>query len=318
MSIFLLNNIVVFLFIEAILLLLMSVSAISVVKVLKGWDFKETTSLQYALEKRNYLVNTIIYFTIVVKIVMFVFFIKSLDGLSPLVPGAMCTTGVVGASLYGNILLLFKIVLLFLLGIWIIVNRLDLLERTFPYIRAKYYLFNFIYVLVLVEFFLEIIYFMDIPLDVPVFCCSSVFKLDNLPFELTMYQFLVVFYILYVAIVVSAKREGYISSFFFNILFLFVSYYCVTYFFGTYVYEMPSHKCPYCMLQEQYHYVGYFIWISVFLGVFFGTAPYVVMSLVLKKYKHLFKYTIIFNTVFVLLCTYYVAIYYYGHGLLLE
>lgn len=317
MSIFLLNDIVVFLFIEVILLLLMSVSEFSVIKVLRYWDFSASTTLQYALEKRNYLVNTIIYFTVVVKIVMFIFFIKSLDELAPLVPGAMCATGVIGANSYGNPLLLFKILLLFLLGIWIIINKLDLKAKKFPYLREKYYLFSFIYVLIIMEFILEIVYFINIPLDVPVFCCSSVFKLDNLPFGLDTKKLLIIFYALYAFIVVVSIRKQIVVNFFLNILFLFVSYYCVTYFFGTYVYEMPNHKCPYCMLQKEYYYVGYFIWFSLFLGVFFGITPYITYSLILKKYVHLFKYAIVFNTIFVLLCTYFVAIYYYKNGVFL-
>ncbi len=176
MSLFLLNDIVVFLFIEIILFFLMFTCEISVLKVLKYWNFNATTTFQYSLEKKNYLVNTIIYFTIVVKIILFVFFVKSLDELSPLVPGAMCATGVIGANTYGNTLLLLKIFILFLLGIWIIVNKLDLESKVFPYLKEKYYLFSFIFFLICIEFILEIFYFMNIPLSVPVFVVAQFFN----------------------------------------------------------------------------------------------------------------------------------------------
>ncbi|MFT7003835.1 MAG: hypothetical protein ACJAWW_001187 [Sulfurimonas sp.] len=316
-SLFLLNDIVVFLFIEVILFLLMFISELSVLKVLKSWNFSATTTKQYSLEKRNYLINTIIYFAVTVKIVMFVFFIKSLDSLSHLVPGAMCTTGVIGANAYGNVLLLFKIFILFLLGIWIVINKLDLQSKVFPYIREKYYLFSFIFVLLCIEFVLQILFFTNIPLSVPVFCCSTVFQLDNLPFELDLLGLMIIFYLLYIIILVSSVFKNNILSFFANVLFLFTSYYSVTYFFGTYIYEMPTHKCPYCMLQKEYFYVGYFIWFSLFLGVFFGIAPYVIESITLKKYDHLYKYCIYFTSIFVLLCSYYVLVYYIKNGVLL-
>ncbi|WP_024954772.1 hypothetical protein [Sulfurospirillum arcachonense] len=317
MSLFLLNDIVVFIFIEVILLLLLFISEFSVLKVLKYWDFSATTTFQYALEKRNYLVNTIIYFTVSVKIVLFIFFVKSLDELSLLVPGAMCATGVIGANSYGNILLLFKIFMLFLLSIWIIINKLDLESKVFPYIKEKYYLFSFIFVLTCIEFCLELFYFMNIPLSVPVFCCSTVFKLDNLPFELNTSGLLIIYYLLFVVILISSYYKKSIISFFANILFLFTSYYAVTYFFGTYIYELPNHKCPFCMLQKEYFYVGYFIWFSLFLGVFFGISPYIIESITLKKYTYLHKYCILFTTIFVALSTYFVVSYYLKNGVLL-
>jgi len=316
-SLFLLNDIVVFIFIELVLFALMLVSEVSVLKVLRFWDFNATTTAQYSLEKRNYLINTMIYFTIVVKIIMFVFFVKSLDELSPLVPGAMCATGVIGANMYGNILLLFKIFILFLLGIWIIVNKLDLESKVFPYIKEKYYLFSFIFILISIEFCLEILYFMNIPLNVPVFCCSTVFQLDNLPFELNTSGLLIIYYSLFFIILISSLYKNNIVSFLGNILFLFTAYYSVTYFFGTYIYELPNHKCPFCMLQKEYFYIGYFIWFSLFIGVFLGISPYIIQSIILKKYDYLHKYCMFFTTLFVCLSTYFVVTYYIKNGVFL-
>lgn len=317
MSLFLLNDIVVFIFIEMILFILMFISELSVLKVLKNWDFSATTTTQYALEKRNYLINTIIYFTVSVKIIMFIFFIKSLDGLSNLVPGAMCATGVVGANSYGNVLLLFKIFILFMLGIWIIINKLDLSSKVFPFIKEKYYLFSFIFILICIELILEGLYFINIPLSVPVFCCSTVFQLDNLPFELNIIGLLIIYYLLFITILVSSFYQKNIVSLFANVLFLFTSYYSVTYFFGTYIYELPNHQCPYCMLQKEYFYVGYLIWFSLFLGVFFGISPYVIESMTVKKYNHLHKYCMVFITIFVISCTFFVLKYYLKNGVFL-
>lgn len=317
MSIFLLNDIVVFLFIELILLLLMIVSEFSVLKVLKNWNFALTTSSQYALEKRNYLVNTLIYFTVITKMILFVYFIKFLDELSSVVPGAMCAAGVIGANSYGNILLLFKIFILFLLGIWILINILDLKAKDFPFLKEKYNLFTFIFVLIILEFLLEFTYFLNIPLSVPVYCCTTVFTVGNLPFGLEIPSLLILYYVLFGIILIAGLLKLPSISFMFNIVFLFCAYYSVTYFFGTYVYQLPNHKCPFCMLQKEYYYIGYAIWISLFCGVFFGISPYVVHSIIKKRYDFLYKYSVLFHLLFVGICSACVGIYYLKNGVLL-
>ncbi len=41
----------------------------------------------------------------------------------------MCIAGVIGANDYGEALLLLKIFIVFLLGIWLIVNRIDIKSK---------------------------------------------------------------------------------------------------------------------------------------------------------------------------------------------
>lgn len=317
MSIFLLDSIVVMFFVETVLLLLMGTSMFAVAKILKYWNFDASTTLQYALEKKNYLVNTIILFTIGVKIILFVFFVKSLDDLAPLVPGAMCATGVIGANKFGNTLLIYKIFTLFLLGVWVVINRLDLKTKKFDYLRKKYYLFIVIFALLGIEFALELLYFTNIPLNTPVFCCSVVFVVENLPFGLETVDLVKIFYLLFVSILVVNYFNKASLSFVLNILFLLLAYYCVTYFFGTYVYEEPNHKCPFCMLQKEYHYIGYLIWSTLFLGTYFGISPHIIYSLIGKKYQRLLRYNALFLTLFVAICSYYVISFYLRNGVFL-
>ncbi len=317
MSVFLLDSLVVFLFIEFVILLLNSINQVIVLKILKYWDFNASNTFQYSLEKKNYLVNTIITFTIGVKIILFIFFVKSLDDLVPLVPGAMCATGVIGANEYGNILLLFKIFILFLLGVWMIINRLDLKSKELKFLKKKYYLFTIVFIMICIEFILELAYFINIPLTVPVFCCSVVFVVENLPFDLTTLDIVYIFYFIFVSILASNYYKKISISFILNILFLFVSYYSVTYFFGTYVYEEPNHKCPFCFLQADYYYVGYLIWSTLFVGIFFGISPYIVYSIVEIKNKKLLQYNSIILTVFTVICSSYVLFYYIKNGVFL-
>ena len=321
MSIFLSNNIIVFFFIEVILLLLSTFSIVITFKILKNWDFEKTTSSQYNLEKQNYLVSTIIFFTILVKIILFLFFINSLDDLSNIVAGAMCSAGIINANGYGNFLLILKIFIIFGFGIWLIIDKLDLKAITYPYLKIKYYLFSFIFLLIVCEFILEILYFSNISLEKPVLCCSVVFGQTNstngLPFGLNTNLLLILFYLFYLLIILSSINKNAIISFISNFIFLFIAYFSVTYFFGTYIYQLPTHKCPFCMLQKEYFYIGYFIWGSLFLGIFFGISSLVLKLTISKNLNSTYKYSSIFNTIFVLLCSYFVVIYYIKNGVLL-
>ncbi len=317
MSIFLSNEIIVFLLIELILIVLMAISQVNIVTILRYWNFDATTVLQYALEKKNYLINTILYFTIVCKIILFIFFVKSLDALAEIVPGAMCCAGVVGSNNYGNVLLLLKILIIFGFGIWIIINKLDLSFVSFPYLKQKYYLFSFLFACVILEAILEILYFVNIPLTVPVFCCSTVFEAPKLPFGYTQTMLVMIFYSLFSAILVLNYLKHAMTSFTCNLLFLFAAYYAITYFFGIYVYELPNHKCPYCMLQKEYFFIGYFIWGSLFLGVFFGISPFLLEVLTKKHYTKMYWYSSLCLMITVIICTFYVAKYYLLTGVFL-
>lgn len=317
MSIFLSHEIVVFLVIEVILLVLMSIAQANIVVILRYWDFEASSTLQYRLEKKNYLINTILYFTVATKIILFLFFVQSLNSLSGVVPGAMCSAGVVGANVYGNLLLLVKLWLIFGFGLWLIVNKLDLAAADFPYLRRKYWLYTFLFVGVAVEFFLEIAYFGDIPLNVPVFCCSVVFQAPKLPFGYTQEFLVSLFYGLFVAIAVLNVLKNAMASFICNVLFLFVAYYAITYFFGLYVYEMPNHKCPYCMLQKEYYYIGYAIWGTLFLGIFFGMMPFLIELITKKPHLRLLKFSTFYLSLMTAICTFYVVRYYVMTGVFL-
>ncbi|MCR4942582.1 MAG: hypothetical protein K5978_07325 [Campylobacter sp.] len=317
MSIFLSNDIIAFLFAELIVIALMGISQFYIVSILRFWDFDSSSPLQYSLEKKNYLVNTILFFSAFCKIILFIFFVLSLDELASIVPGAMCSAGVIGSNAYGNFLLLFKILLIFSLGFWLVLNRLDLNAINFPFLRRKYFIFSVIFALVLLEFLLEILYFLNIPLKVPVFCCSVVFNAPKLPFGYTQNALAMIFYVLFVAILVLNFTKQSLASFGLNLIFLFVAYYAITYFFGLYIYEQPNHKCPYCMLSKDYFYVGYAIWGTLFLGIFYGIVPFLIELATKQTYTHLLKFSSIFLSLCVLLCSFFVARYYILYGVFL-
>ena len=294
MSVFLSNAVIAFLLAEFVLLVLMGISLFYVVRIVRSWDYNALTSLQYSLEKQNYLVNTILLFSVCTKIVLFIFFALCLNELSDIVPGAMCSAGVIGSNKFGGILMLTKILLIFGLGIWLVINRLDLQALNFPYLKKKYAIFICLFVMILIELGIEISFFYNIPLKVPVFCCSVTFQAPKLPFGYTNFGLVSAFFVLFFVILVLNFLKQSMASFVANLLFLVLSYYAITYFFG----------------------LGYLIWGSLFLGVFYGLMPYLVEIITKTNYSYKLKFSSIWLSVCVLICSLYVLKYYLLRGFL--
>ena len=318
--VFLSNEVVVFLFIEALLLILQSIAFINAVVILRHWDFGSTSSLQYKLEKRAYLVVLIILFTLGFKSIQLPFFSFTIDKLSNIVPGAMCGAGVISANEYGPLLLVLKVAILFLTGIWLILNNQDLKETDYPYFKAKLWFFILIFLFVVMESVLDILYLANISILSPVSCCSTIYGLvggNPIPFDLDTSRLLMLFYLIYALAMFTSIFRYAVMNLVTNAIFLYVAYYAVVYFFGTYVYELPTHKCPFCMLQKEYFYVGYFIWGTLFLGTFFGIAGAVLKMMMKKDVPYTYRYSALFNTIFVLLCSLYVGIFYLKNGVFL-
>ncbi|MGE4381942.1 MAG: hypothetical protein AB7D41_01935 [Arcobacter sp.] len=320
-SILLSNEIIIFLFVQIILFILLSIAFYFSLSIIKNWDFNKTTNKQYKLEKTSYLVILIISFTLIVKIVLFPYFAYSLDNLSNIVPGAMCAAGIVGANEFGQINLTLKILILFFIGVWLIINSLDLKEKTYPFTKKKYFLYIFIFILSIFELFLDFSFLENISTKEPVMCCSVIFGVNNtgskIPFDLSISNLLIVFYLLYILTTILSLQKSSFLNLIINFMFLYIGYYAVTYFFSTYIYQLPTHQCPFCMLQKEYYFVGYFIWGTLFLGTFFGISSFILKTFINKDLAYTYKYSLIFNTLFVFLCSFYVIRYYLVNGVFL-
>jgi hypothetical protein len=315
------NEIIIYLFTQIVLFVLLFIAFYFSVFIIKNWNYEKTTSSQYKLEKTSYLVILIIFFTLIVKIFLMPYFTYSIDNLSHIIPGAMCAAGVIKANNYGEILLTLKLFILFCIGIWLIINSLDLKEKTYPYTKKKFIFYIFIFSLILIETTLDILYLSNISTKEPVMCCSVIFGANSIgskiPFDLTIPMLIGLFYLtFFLSIFTNIQKQKFIN-FITNLFFLYISYYAVTYFFSTYIYQLPTHQCPFCMLQKEYYFTGYFIWTTLFLGTFFAICSFIVPKFINKDLDYSFKYSNIFNSIFVFLCTFYLIKYYLINGVFL-
>ena len=315
------NEVIVYLLSETVLYLLLFIAFISTLGLLKRWNFDVFTTEQFALENRSYLVMTIIFFVMMLKVVLLPYFVYTIDNLSNLIPGAMCGAGVIKANEYGNPLLSLKIIILFLSGLWLSMNSIDLKAKSYPYLKIKSWFFVLIFFLLSAEFVLDILYFTHIETTNPVSCCSVIFGqtggANGLPFGLDIPKLLILFYLLFALVVLTTVSELAVMSIIASVLFGVIAYYAVVYFFGTYIYELPTHLCPFCMLQDHYYYVGYLLWGVLLLGLFLSIDAAIMQGFFKQPAKSLKRISLLLLSLFVLLCSAYVAVYYLKNGVLL-
>jgi len=315
------QEVIVYLFSETLLYGLLFVAFLVTVGLIKQWNFDTFTSKQFTLENRSYLVTIILFFVFILKIILLPYFIYTIDNLSNIVPGAMCGAGVIQANVYGYPLLALKIIILFLATLWLTINRLDVKAKNYPYFKIKSWFFIVIFLFLSVEYLLDIRYFTQIDTRNPVTCCSIIFGQtggsNGLPFHLDIPKLLILFYLFFLLQILTILTKRVLLSLVSSIGFAVVAYYAVVYFFGTYIYQLPTHQCPFCMLQDHYYYVGYLIWGLLLLGLFV-TINHAMMQIFFKQNSTKYEKTALIRlSLFVLLCSLYVVVYYLKNGVFL-
>ncbi len=315
------KEVLVFLFAEGLLLLLLGLAAHHSIRIIKSWDFTATSPEQYRLEKLSYLVVVLIRFTLIFKIVLLPFFVHMTDTLSVIMPGAMCAAGVVNASEYSGPLLILKVMIPLLAGAWLLLNRLDLRAATYPYIKSKLHFFLIIFTFVALESVLDYLFLSGLEVSSPVECCSALFGVvagGGLPFNLNTPSLLLVFGLLSALSYLFSANRMPLATLLNASAYLFASYYAVVYFFGCYIYQLPTHQCPFCMLQPEYAYIGYALWGSLLLSTFTALAPALIKAITGEVAHRLFAWNQGFTTLFLLLASVPVLMYILRNGVLLS
>jgi len=237
------------------------------VLILRRWDLTSGSELQLSLEKRTYLVSTLLSYALAFELVSLFLFIFTADRLHLLFSGAMCAAGTLNANGFGYPLLILKIVNFLLAGTWLIVNHADNQGYDYPLIKFKYTLLVPLVPLALLELLYLFGYFSGLHADIITSCCGSLFSLErpgiagdlaslpSTPMRLAFYGTMAV--TLASGTFSFFKGRGYylfsaLSSLNFCIaLASLISFICL------YIYELPTHHCPFCILQKEYGYIGY-------------------------------------------------------------
>lgn len=294
-----------------------SIAFILSLKIFLYWNRDATSQKQYKLEKESFLATTIIKFIFGLKVALFLFFIFILDKISNVITGAMCAAGVVDATEFGSFLIVLKVINIYLFALWLKINAQDMRDKEQSYTKLKSLLYLFLYLFLIIEIILETLMFNAIEVDKIVSCCGSIYSSSSnfaIASVFLLDKFLVVafFYLNYLFIALGYfLKKRYIFAFS-NFVFIPVSLLALILFFGTYIYELPSHHCPFCILQKEYYHIGYIIYFLLFVGTFLG-----ISISFFKNSAAEYKISFLFNTLLVVLLSFFVILYYLKNGVLL-
>ena len=252
------------------------------VRILRHWDLASGSELQLGLERRTYLVSTVMGYACAFQVVSLFLFVYTADDLAPLFVGAMCAAGTLYANQYGYPTLVLKAAGAILAGVWLLINHADNRGRDYPLIRQKYGFLLGLTPVVLGETATQASYFAGLKADVITSCCGSLFstaasgvasELASLPRIPTKVAFYAVVAALLVAGTWFRRRGsgGYLVAGLSVLAFL-TSIAALISFISLYIYELPTHHCPFCLLQGEYHFIGYPLYALLFGGVIAGLA----------------------------------------------
>jgi hypothetical protein len=249
-------------------------------RILEKWDLHSGSELQLELERRTYLISVILSYTLVFQILSLFLYIFTADNLHSQFTGAMCAAGSLAANSYGYPVLILKIVNCLLAGVWLIINHVDTRGYDYPLIKTKYGLLNILAPLILLEAVLQFAYFLNLKADVITSCCGSLFSTDkrsiagevaglpNGPMQLAFFGMMALTAIVGIVFYARGKWGG-IFSLLSSLTFV-VSATALISFICLYFYELPSHHCPFCILQKEYGYIGYALYATLLGGAVSG------------------------------------------------
>ena len=94
-------------------------------QILRKWDLQSGSELQLNLERRTYLISTLLAYAFGFELLSFFLFVFTADQVHTFFVGAMCAAGSLYANDYGYPTLIVKLVNFLLAGIWLVVNYVD-------------------------------------------------------------------------------------------------------------------------------------------------------------------------------------------------
>ena len=250
------------------------------VKILAAWDLRSGSESQLRLERQTYLVSTMLAYVLVMQLFGLFFFIATADRLHVLFTGAMCAAGTLNVNGFGYPDLILKLVNFLLAGVWLVVNHADTKGYDYPLIRFKYAFLVVFTPLIVTEAILQCGFFFNLRADVITSCCGSLFSPESggIASEMAALPARPSMMLSFMAIAATVVAGAYFYSrgkggTFFSLvstlafgtaLAAMVSVFCL------YIYELPTHHCPFCILQKEYGYIGYVLYAALLGGAVAG------------------------------------------------
>ena len=270
--------------VSVVIALMMALAAVFAIRILRYWDIRSGSERQLILERRTYLVSTLLTWVFASELVSLLLFVYNAESMSGQFVGAMCATGVLNVNAWGWPTLFLKMGIFFLGAAWLALNYLDNQGYDYPLIRVKFFLLLLILPLTFAEFFVQGAYFLNMEPDVIVSCCGSLFSdrgpgVGNDVSGISPTTALVLLYGSGLFVMLSGTRflmvrRGNLLFFTATVLAFVAAIIAIISYVSPYIYEHPNHHCPFCILKSGHGFAGYTLYIPLFLAlaISFGSA----------------------------------------------
>lgn len=243
------------------------------VQVLRHWDLSSGAERQLVMERRTYLVSTVVSFVLAVELVSLLLFVFNADRMSLLFVGAMCAVGSLNANAWGFPALYLKIATFFAAALWLVLHHVDQQGWDYPLLKAKYAVLLALAPLMAASATALVRYFAGLEADVITSCCGSLFSNGaGVSEDLATLAPAAALYLFFGAVALAslaglhAWRRGHggpalaaagAAAFGLGLV-------ATVSAISVYVYEQPQHHCPFCLLKAEYGYFGYTFYVPLF------------------------------------------------------
>jgi len=251
-------------------------------RIFMQWDATSSNEKQLELEFKTYLVSSILSHMLIIELLSLFLFIAVANRLHTFFTGAMCAAGVLNAGACGYATLVLKTASFLSCGVWMVINHVDTRGQDYPLIRFKYAFLLGICLLLVAETVMQTRYLLGLDPQIITSCCGTLFneRILQVASGMTHLPVVTAAEIFYAGMLLTLAAGihcaltgrhdwlyGLLSVAVFPLsLAALISYFCL------YVYEMPMHHCPFCMLQKEYHFVGYFLYLFLLVGAITGAS----------------------------------------------
>lgn len=247
------------------------------VDVLRRWDLSSGAREQLLLERRTRLASILVRWASGLQLVSLFLFVQTADAVAPLFTGAMCAAGTLQAAPWGYAALGAKLAAFIAAGVWLVVSHADAQAPDYPLVRHRHRLALLLVPIFALEAGLGLAWFRGLEPEVITSCCGSLFTraggglgadlagLPPLPAAVAMYA--IGGGTLVAAAVLRRTGRGALVLAALGAAALPAGVAGVIAAISPYVYELPNHHCPFCLLKAEYGRVGWAAWGSLLVAV---------------------------------------------------
>lgn len=243
---------------------------------------KKDSSLLLSLEWQEMLSGAILRFAFLYFLFSPFLLTAAAFELGRQIPGAMCALGTFNANAYGFPLIIVRLIGVFIIASWLVLYSIDMNspEQPFRNIRRRFIIFIFLFMLT--DTVIQTLFFALLDSKIITSCCAIVFDRAGTFFDnpagifaefpsCNLFFLVASFYVLSGFLSVILRNNTFWLFYgLFSPIFFFFSLFAVISCISPFIYAMPNHHCPFCILTGKEAFIGIPLLFSLYLSSIFS------------------------------------------------